>query len=110
MITLVDEVKIRLNDMNICDADTALIESCLYDAKQAILERRYPYGFDADQILEPQFRSRQIRAAVALYNKVGAEGQTSHSENGVQRVYTADDIPSAILNSISPVAKVGKPR
>lgn len=45
--------------------------------------------------LEPTLR----QLAIMRYNKVGIEGQTSHSEGGVSRSF--DDLPLSIRQSIS---------
>ena len=43
---------------------------------------------------------------VAAIAKIGAEGQTSHSENGVLRNYgSAMDYPSELLRQIVPLIK-----
>jgi hypothetical protein len=41
---------------------------------------------------------------VSLFNKQGAEGQTSHSENGITRQYEEGDIPHSQLKQIIPMA------
>jgi hypothetical protein len=47
-----------------------------------------------------------VTAAIA---KIGAEGQTSHSENGVVRNYgSAGDYPKELLTQITPLIKTGK--
>jgi hypothetical protein len=37
--------------------------------------------------LESKFNDLQLRLAVEMYNKRGAEGQRSHGENGIDRSY-----------------------
>jgi hypothetical protein len=49
----------------------------------------------------------QVRVAVYLYNKIGAEGQISHSENGISRGYEPGDIPESLLKEVTPL--VGTP-
>lgn len=59
--------------------------------------------YDGQSDVEPQYRGLQLEMAVASYNKRGAEGQTSHSENGVSRVYSgAGQYPATLLNQIIP--------
>lgn len=86
--------------------ETEVLEYCLYLAKNAILQRRYPHGFDPNMELPSQFNMIQVEAAIATYNKMGAEGQVSHSENGVQRSYGSDYVPSRLLATIVPTIKV----
>lgn len=39
-------------------------------------------------------------------SKVGIEGETSHSENGIQRIYAGDaDYPQDLIKKIVPLAK-----
>jgi hypothetical protein len=40
-----------------------------------------------------------------MYNKLGVEGQTSHSENGVSRSYSSASVSEELLREITP--KVG---
>lgn len=49
---------------------------------------------------------KQIEIASYLYNKQGAEGETEHNENGVDRKYESASIPESALSDISPVARV----
>lgn len=41
-----------------------------------------------------------------MLNKRGAEGQTSHTENGVTRQYESADVPSSMLKAITPYCGV----
>lgn len=56
-------------------------------------------------IVEPKYLGIQVRMAVELYNKMGAEGQLSHNEQGLSRSYSNSDISGELLNQITPVAK-----
>jgi hypothetical protein len=44
----------------------------------------------------------QCEIAAYLLNKRGAEGQTSHTENGITRNYGGADVPESMLSSIIP--------
>jgi len=44
-----------------------------------------------------------IRLAISRIARLGAEGESSHNENGVNRVYEGDN---AILSEITPLASV----
>lgn len=55
--------------------------------------------------VEKKYLSTQISIAVELYNKRGAEGQTSHNENGISRSYEKGDVSSSLLSRITPIAK-----
>jgi len=105
-----DRLKIQLQITG-NEEDNLLLE-LLDVAKYAILSRRYPFGeFPVDDAGEPVLENRyldlQVRIAVYLYNKMGAEGQLSHSENGVSRTYEAGDVPESLLSQVTPF--VGTP-
>lgn len=85
--------------------DEVLLLDCLESAKSAILSRRYPYG-EWPEELESRYLDLQFRCAMDLYNKIGAEGETSHSENGVSRGYESSWISESLLQEVTPVVKV----
>lgn len=86
----------------ITDADA---EFLLETAKAAINARRYPFGEPPDD-LESRYRNLQIRIAIELYNKAGAEGETGHSENGISRSYSSAWISEELLSEVTPKARV----
>lgn len=55
--------------------------------------------------VEAQYLTTQIRIAIEMFNKMGAEGETGHSENGISRSYEAADVSPSLINSITPVVK-----
>ena len=79
-----DKLKIRLSINGQKEND--LLRDFLDSAKYEILARRYPFG-DYPEGLDIRYADLQLRIAVVMYNKQGAEGQKSHSENGVSRSY-----------------------
>ena len=55
---------------------------------------------------EKQYASLIVKLALASITKYGAEGETSHSENGISRNYdNAGEYPEALLSRIVPLAK-----
>lgn len=56
-------------------------------------------------LVEPKYYTTQIKIAIEMYNKVGAEGQISHSENGISRTYERADISDSLLSKITPVVR-----
>lgn len=86
----------------ITDADA---EFLLETAKAAINARRYPFGEPPDE-LEKRYGNLQIRIAIELYNKAGAEGEIGHSENGISRTYTSAWISEELLSEIMPKASI----
>lgn len=85
--------------------DDALLTSALERAKLVILELRFPFGFTETQDLEPQYKGLQIEIAVEMLSKMGAEGETSHSENGVSRGYENAGVSESLKRRVIPVAK-----
>lgn len=86
--------------------DTASNELLLYLLEQSegiILNRRFPFGAPEGVTLSPFQEQIQFRVAVELFSKMGAEGQTQHTENGVSRQYEAADVSPSLLRQIIPV-------
>ena len=63
----------------------------------------FPMNDTGELILEPRYYDLQVRIAVYLYNKIGAEGQITHSENGISRSWESGDIPESLLNQVTPL-------
>lgn len=74
-------------------------------AGDVILRRLYPYGTEITQVPSP-YEVRQIEIASYLLNKRGAEGETAHAENGVNRTYGDSYVPPSYLRGIVPFARV----
>lgn len=75
------------------------------NAELALLNRRYPFGYTDDEAAEAKQRySATIdKAFVDMWNRIGADNEASHSENGVSRTYL--DFES-YFKDVVPVAKV----
>lgn len=95
----------ELLKLHLSTAPEREIPLLLETAKSAINARRYPFG-DVPEELEKRYENLQIRIAVELYNKQGAEGETSHSENGISRGYSAAWISEELLNEVTPKAGI----
>ena len=86
--------------------DTASNDLLLYLLEQAegiILNRRYPFGAPEGAALSATYQQIQLRIAVELFNKMGAEGQTAHDENGIKRTWADGDVSPSLLRTIVPV-------
>ena len=86
--------------------ETASDDLLLYLLEQAegiILNRRYPFGIPDGAKLSANHEQIQLRMAVELFNKMGAEGQTAHDENGIKRTWAAGDVSPSLLRMIVPV-------
>lgn len=84
-------------------ASDILLLHLLEQSEGIILNRRYPFGAPEGATLSPMHEQIQIRIAVELFSKMGAEGQTMHMENGVSRTYEAGDVSPSLLRTIVPV-------
>ena len=70
-------------------------------AGQKIINRAYPYRDDVDEV-PTRYGLLQCEIAAYLLNKRGAEGETSHSENGISRSYESADVPESLLGNVVP--------
>jgi hypothetical protein len=84
-------------------ASDLLLSYLLEQAEGIILNRRYPFGAPEAVTLSPLHEQIQIRMAVELFSKMGAEGQTEHAENGITRKWEAGDVSPSLLRQIIPV-------
>ena len=80
------------------------LSTLLFLTKGAILNARFPFGYTEEEEVPTKYEHIQLQACVVLYNKKGAEGQTAHNEQGVNRTYEVGDIPNSLLKRIVPVA------
>ena len=75
-------------------------------AGDKILNRMYPYKDNYEGLEVPdRYVSIQLKAACYAINKIGAEGQIQHIENGIHRNYGDADIPESMLKDITPYAQ-----
>ena len=102
---MTNEVKIEKLKVLI-SPDTAsdeLLLNLLEQSEGIILNRRYPFGAPEDASLSPLHEQIQMRMAVELFSKMGAEGQIQHQENSVSRTWEAGDVSPSLLRQIIPV-------
>lgn len=95
------------------EADIGLLMDCMESAASAIMSRRFPYGGYpttecGEPIVETQYQDLQYRIALDIYNRIGAEGETAHSENGISRSYDGSWISNKLLEEIVPKCGVSK--
>ena len=81
-------------------SDDVLI-SYLSIAGRKIINRAYPYDDTVEEVPR-RYGYHQCEIAAYLLNKRGAEGQLSHSENGISRSYGSADVPESMLSEIVP--------
>lgn len=87
--------------------DNSALEAYLTIAGDIILHKCYPFLKDYTDITVPgRYETLQVQMANELIQKRGAEGETSHSENGVNRAYETAGISEALMSQIVPYAHV----
>lgn len=74
-------------------------------AGRKIIDKAYPYD-DTVELVPRRYEILQCEIAAYLLNKRGAEGETSHSENGISRSYENADVPKSMLDIITPYCGV----
>ena len=99
---VVSDIKLRLGDNEITDDVVTLY---LQDAKDAIMQRLYPFGVPQDAEFPHKYETLSCKLAVRYISRRGAEGEDTHNENGINRSYaTVDD--DDLLCVVTPFAKV----
>ena len=106
-LTQLAKLKIMLAPLD-TDATDDLLNLLLDVAESAIQNKRYPYGVPTDSEgvpleLETRWYDLQLQIAIELYNKRGAEGEMSHSANGITRSYEAGAVSSSLLRKVTPM-------
>ena len=86
---------------DMCGWSDDILRVYLNIAACKILNRAYPYD---DTVTEVPNKYGYLQCEIATYllNKRGAEGETSHSENGISRVYENADVPDSMLSEVVP--------
>ena len=81
--------------------------SLLPCAKHHIMKARFPYDEEKRKgDVEESLKVDQIEVAIRIFNKIGAEGDTSHSEAGIARTYYDPSGFKDILDNIIPYCGV----
>lgn len=80
-----------------------LLTYLLEQSEGIVLNRRYPFGVPEGATVPAMYESVQIRIAVELYSKMGAEGQLAHEENGIKRTWEAAEVSPSLLKQITPL-------
>ena len=98
--------KFKLLKAMVGESDTEeVLLAYLEIAGRKILNRAYPFGTDETEV-PPRYDFLQCEIAAYLLNKRGAEGQTSHSENGISRSYESAGVPESMLGAVTPMVGV----
>lgn len=87
------------------ESDEGVLLTFLTLAGQKIIQRAYPYRTDIEEV-PGRYATTQVEIACYLLNKRGAEGETYHSENGINRSYENADVPDSMLSRVVPFVGV----
>ena len=94
---IISKVSLIANEEN-----TKIINAYLDIAKNKIILKAFPFEDTSLMEMPEKYQSLWIDATVFLLLKRGAEGETSHNENGVNRSWASDDLPVYMLKEIVP--------
>lgn len=94
---------LRISD----NAEDDLLAVYLAAAAQELLYWKYQYAADGiPESVPAEDEQAQIWAVVAGYGISGAEGQTVHNENGINRTFKFADMIQYIRSNTIPYARV----
>jgi hypothetical protein len=97
-----DMLSVLLNPSN---EEAEKLEVYLQMAEKEILAWRYSYTSEKPETVPEEYEMTQIHAVIAGFNVSGAEGQATHSENGISRTFNYPDMLHYIHRNV--VHKVG---
>lgn len=92
------------------ESDSVAVGYYLDNAAEVILNQMYPFNEDWETesgelpTIPVRYQNLQMRIAVIFLNKRGADGETMHIENGINRHYSTTDVPADIRRQIVPKA------
>ena len=85
------------------EVNAGLLNVYLQLAAQKILNKMYPYKENYEGLTVPdRYIGVQLKVACYMINKMGAEGEIQHIENGIHRNYGDADVPDKMLEDIMP--------
>ena len=103
--SLLSTLKVVLTTRNLDGFDDIYLQ---YEIDRAISEinRCRRFTPDTENKYDSKYEYLIIPMVTAAISKIGAEGQTSHSENGVVRNYgSSGDYPRELIRQIIPLIK-----
>ena len=100
--------KLRYRGFDISDNNDDDVLESKDEIERAIREINRCRRFEPTEteLFDLKYENLIIPLSISAFSKMGADGQTRHSENGVVRGYTGGgDYPKDILDSIVPLVK-----
>lgn len=83
-----------------------VVASFVDDAGEAIINHIHPFRGEEALEVPTRYHRRQVEIATYLVNKRGADGETKHNENGIDRTYEEAEIPKSYFKGLMPNAYV----
>lgn len=102
-MALLERLQIRTGE-----TDRELLDEVIAEAKEIYVACRWPNQRNRPVEPEPEAEGLVLRMAIDIYNKIGAEGQRGHSENGISRSYSGDWVSHDLLAQIVPICGVAQ--
>ena len=95
------------------ESQDSFLRTLIEDATEEVLSRVYPNGFStaeskkkAHDSVMLNYETKIRRIAEYHYDKQGAEGETSHSENGKAVSYENSGTPESYFRGIIPISTI----
>lgn len=106
MMVMDEKVQMVMKLLGESDTSTEdTIEVYLKAAGREIIAWRYSYASKSVSEVPTEYEMTQIYAVIAGFSMSGAENQTFHNENGIQRTFKYSDMLNYIRAHVVP--KVG---
>lgn len=102
---MTDEQKLSMLATIVGETRLEVLSTFLTIAGNKICRKAFPFDHRVMDVPD-KYAELQVEIAAYLMNKRGAEGEVSHSENGIQRIYENADVPASMMRTIIPVAAV----
>jgi hypothetical protein len=102
---MTESEKLKMLEHLTGETEESVLSTYLFLAKGVVLRKAFPFG-DGTEAIPAQYDSVHVEIAAYMLNKRGAEGEVTHSENGVSRTYEDGDIPPTLLRRITPMVGV----
>lgn len=107
-MTLDDRIELFKKMLSEKEQDDILdetIEAYLDIAKGIIMEIQHPFS-DYPNDVDVRYHILQVRIAMQIYSKAGAEGEISHTEGSITRSYSSADVSADLIDKIAPYCGV----
>lgn len=89
----------------VSESDNPVLLILINRAIRKVCAKRYPFGYtdDEKEAAVKRYRDTVFAAVVYYWAKQGADGENSHSENGISRSYQSED---DIYFDVVPMVKI----